>query len=147
MMVPDLSRAYRSWTGKRLALPLAAALAALAAAVAFVLFDRRPPAVRLPYAVIALLLAALEGYLVLRTWSVTRDRRRLPLQVVRTRRRETRPAALISVVSLLVLLGLAGVPAPAPDAWDPIEGAPVLRRTRRRAAEPAAPTPAPAEPE
>jgi hypothetical protein len=134
--VADVARAYRAWMWRRLAILVPAGVAALAWGTFFASARHFTLAVRIPCLSIAGIFAILQGYLILRTVNVVRYRGVLPLQVARTRRREMRPAGLVSLLSLAVLAGLlevASLPPASPPLFDP---GPVARRKSRERAEP-----------
>lgn len=129
----DRIRAYRAWMWRRLGIILPGVALALAGGLWFVLRDPDPPEIRLPYAAFAGFLILLQGYLALRTRGLLRERGLLPLQVARIRRRELRPAAVVSILSMLVLTALFCVPAQHPTASIPIDpGTFVVRKSRTR---------------
>jgi hypothetical protein len=116
---------------RRLALLLPGGLWALAAG-AWVLFrDPCPVSLRVPSVLLAVTFAALQGYLVVRTVRVVRDRTRLPRQVARTRRREMRPAGLVSIFSLVLLAALVEMPVLFPESTAPQEQGLLGRRKPR----------------
>ena len=134
----DIARAYRAWMWRRLAILLPAGAAALASGIWFASARPIALAIRIPCLSIAGIFAVLQGYLLLRTVGVVQSRSILPLQVSRTRRREMRPAGLVSVFSILVLAGLLEVASLPPGSPPPLDPGLVARRKSRERTEPEA---------
>jgi hypothetical protein len=132
---------------KRLALLLPGGALALGAGVWFLLRPC-PAAVRVPFVLLAATVAILQLYLAARTMAAVGERKDLPLQVARMRRRELRPAALVSLLSLSFLAVLGLIPTPFPASPSPQDPGP-LSRWRPHVRAPQAPEPehAPVVPE